>query len=111
LLTAREAETVRLLAEGQALSSGPIPESEAQEAALDAVTDAWDATVERICATQARTTAGRHAKAAALLIVQRRFICDHVGDTLDDVAAGDIGQIEDQLALSLARDLVGRTAA
>lgn len=71
--------------------------------------------LEQMADLPAGTPAGIRAKAQAMLHVLEQIVAPDKGaESLGDIASGDVGQIEDCLSLSLARDvltIVRRTAA
>jgi hypothetical protein len=88
------------------------PQSIDHEERLAAADSVWFRLTEKITDIPARTPEGVQAKAGAMLNVLDRVVLINIGSTLDDVATGDEGEIEDRMALSLARDvLAGRAAA
>jgi hypothetical protein len=93
-------------AEGASLPDGITPQSEDHERRHGAADDEWFDAVRDVADTPARTLLGVRAKAAVLLSVIEELVFTRFGDTLDDVAAGDVGEDEDRMAVSLARDIM-----
>jgi hypothetical protein len=107
------AETVRLRAvadaigkEAASLPDGITQQSKDHERRHGAADDEWFGAIRGVADTPARTLVGLRAKAAVMLSVIEELVSAGNGDTLDDVAAGDIGEDEDRMALSLARDII-----
>jgi hypothetical protein len=92
------------------LRNGITPESEAYEAKMDAEDDVRRDIFEKIVGIAAQTSAGLQVKAEVMLLLLQNYVCDSIGDTLDDIASGDLGEIEDRMALSIARDIRARGA-
>ena len=91
---------------------GITPESIDYEERIAAADSVWWRLAEKITDIPARTPEGVQAKAGAMLNVLDRVVLISIGSTLDDIVTGDEGEIEDRMALSLARDvLAGRAAA
>lgn len=81
----------------------------ADEARTGAADARFWRTIDAMKATPATSMRGMQAKAETLLLLLRRSVTVQQGQTLDDIAAGKVGEPVDQLALSLARDvLAGR---
>jgi hypothetical protein len=109
-----QAEVVdRIDAEGAALPGhGITPESEAHEERMEVAGVQWWATAEQICGIPARTPSGLHAKAGAMRDLLARLVCTGIDQTLADIETGEEGELEDRMALSLARDVLsGRAEA
>jgi hypothetical protein len=87
------------------------PASNALEQRWDAADGVWWNIADQIAGIPARGVPGQRAKAAALLLVLEHGVLTDIGDTLDDIAAGNAGDPDHRLALSLARDLIGGTPA
>jgi hypothetical protein len=109
-LLAQGEVVVRIEEEAYSLPGGITPESRAQELRLTEADDAWYQLLTDIIDTPARTAVGLRVKAAVTLIAQQKYVCVYVDHTIDDIVAGHDGNIEDGLALSIARDLLGGRA-
>lgn len=81
-------------------------ESQDKERRLNDADNAWDAIMSQIAQTSAHSIVGFHIKAAAMLVLLKRYVCCRLGTTLDDIADGIVGYPEDAMALSLARDML-----
>ena len=104
-LAAQREVVDRILAEDR-LPDGITPASRDHERRLDDACVAWEEILEDITDTPARTAAGMRIKAAVMSTVLTHFVCYHNDQDLDDIATGEVGGIEDRLALSIARDLL-----
>ena len=102
-------------AEGKTLPPGITAQSRDQERRLADALHEHSYLIDQISDLPAATLAGVRAKAQAMLDVLERIVAPDKGaKSLDDIASGDAGQIEDCLSLSLARDVlavVGGAAA
>jgi hypothetical protein len=92
--------------EARAFPPGITRESEDQEWREGVADDEWFAAVRDVGNTPARTFVGARAKVAVMLFLLEELVCAWKGDTLDGVAAGSVGQDEDRMALSVARDIM-----
>jgi hypothetical protein len=101
----------RIEAEADRLPCGITPENRAQERRLTEADDAWSGILEDIIDTPARTAVGLRMKALTTLIAQQKYVCVHIDHTIDDIVAARDGNVEDRLALSIARDLLGGRAS
>jgi hypothetical protein len=111
-LLAQGEVVVRIEEEAYSLPGGITPESRAQELRLTEADDAWYQLLTDIIDTPARTAIGLRVKAEVTLIAQEKYVCVRIDHTIEDIVAGDDGNIEDRLALSIARDLLsGRAVA
>jgi hypothetical protein len=109
---AQTAELRRLETEPDASPGGGItPESEAQEVRMNAAEHRFGAIAAQIIELPAQGVAGWRAKAGALLLVLEHGVCSYIGDTLDDIASGEVGDEDHRLSLSRARDIAGRAVA
>jgi hypothetical protein len=61
---------------------------------------------EKIISIPARTSAGLRVKAEIMLILMQRYVCVLANDTIDDIANGGVGDLEDRMALSITRDIL-----
>jgi hypothetical protein len=102
-------EMIRRWAAVAAIEAEPIGDElqcEDQEERMADADHQLFAVIDEIETTHARALPGLHAKAGAMLFLLERFACVNIGDTLDDVADGTVGEYEDRMALSLARDIM-----
>ena len=105
---------IAIQAEGKHLPPGITAESRDQERRLEEADTKWWNTIIEISDTPARTGGGLRAKAEVMLRVLERVVLTWKGTTLAAIDAGDDGELEDWMSLSLARDvlaIVGRAAA
>lgn len=96
--------------DAEPLTTFGTQESEDREARMAAVDAEWWDLAEEIGRVPALTAAGMRAKARATTHVAARCVCVRLTDTIDDIIAGDVGNLEDRLALSLARDVLAGSA-
>jgi hypothetical protein len=104
------AEMVRLRAVADAIgaeaASLPDGDEEDHEQRYSLADHEWFVAVRDVADTPARTLAGVRAKASVMLsMIEELVFTGHV-DTLDDIAAGNVGEDEDRMAPSLARDIM-----
>ncbi len=111
-LVAQGEDVARIEEEAYSLPGGITPESRAQELRLTEADDAWYHLLTDIIDTPAQSAVGLRVKAEVTLIAQQKYVCVRIDHTIEDIVAGDDGNIEDRLALSIARDLLaGRAVA
>jgi hypothetical protein len=111
-LLAQGEVVARIEEEAYSLPGGINAESRAQEMRLTEADDAWYQLLTDIIDTPARTAIGLRVKAEVTLIAQEKYVCVRIDHTIEDIVAGHDGNIEDRLALSIARDLLsGRAVA
>jgi hypothetical protein len=67
----------------------------------------WYQILTDIIDTPAQTAVGLRVKAAVTLIAQQKYVCVRIDHTIEDIVAGDDGNIEDRLA----HDLLGGRAS
>ena len=103
VLVAQGAAVARAEAECEGV---PFPASREVERRLTEADERWSRILGTIIGTPARTQAGLRAKAAVTLLAQQKYNCVHTNSTVEDIVAGHEGDIEDRLALSIARDLL-----
>jgi hypothetical protein len=90
--------------------NGITPESEAHEAKMEAEDDVGRDIFEKIVGIPAQTSAGLQVKAEVMQLLLQSYVCFFTSDTLDDIKNGNVGEIEDRMALSIARDILARGA-
>jgi hypothetical protein len=97
-------EQDRVAATGDALPPGITAESEAYNDHMDVACGAWWDIANQLPNAPARTPAELRLKVDALRIVLEQCVCVEIGQTIDDIA--EVGEIENVLAWSLARDVL-----
>lgn len=98
----RQVELIQKMSDEDVLPPGP--ESDAYDERFEAVVAASDDLFDKIIVTPARTPAGRRAKADCLRMAFERTVCHGHHPTIATI--NDDGEWQEQLAWSLARDVL-----